>query len=133
MSKKFQEPGFSMTFDAQGQALIVESASTVIENKPGQRVQSRHRAYFIVDQEELDLAAARLGYIRGPNSDPAAVAQWIELTSRAENFGLSVAFNSTSFILTEGDHTIGRYPSFFDLREGLSNWAERARVSGAKF
>lgn len=63
------------------------------------------------------------------------VAQWVELNTRARNFGLDITFDATCFYLwLKNSPTIfdplGKYLTLADLRAGISDYIAGERAAG---
>jgi hypothetical protein len=58
------------------------------------------------------------------------IAQWIELSGRAANFGLELSFDSDNFFLRKQGTLLGQYLTLADLRAGISDYVAGERAAG---
>lgn len=98
-------------------------------------------------QTGYDAQAAEMNPQLGEVSDEIShIVQWVELSMRAQNFGLQVRFSSKGFSLHHkerspamaewargGEQIGGTYATLFDLRAAISDYVAAERGRGRRF
>jgi hypothetical protein len=66
------------------------------------------------------------------NQEISHIAQWMELWTRAKNFGLAVTYNADYFLMYKGGEKLGQYLTLAELRAGISDWVAGQRAAGVR-